>query len=370
MAEYEVKVNKMVSFTTEAEKDDDPLAESLRSSTGMDDLAFLTLSDASTYAVNKQDQRYPIWSKFLDKWRGYDLPLYVTAEKGSGLVDSIVAPDVKQVQSVGAEPKEGRLKVVPFATPTLYYLSTEHPNYEELKKRLEKAATAGGAAMIFIDPESPLNDNMILDVRLFEDPEGPAEELPNGVVTEAKARVLFDELAFSFRSELDPVEAQEQFNDLRDNHDIPFHYIIDCCKARSHKMCLVLRERQIFVRKVWNYGHGMLVSANADDWERTLIFATPRGEILWFFHTAPVIRVLTSGGQIVQRVIDPAIFDRPESIDNWVARQSDRTSRLRFSQANIYWRDPDGNVLGVDVGVHPAKLEFMSHMTKLARRPA
>jgi hypothetical protein len=47
------------------------------------------------------------------------------------------------------------------------------------------------------------------------------------------------------------VQAQELFDELKNNKDIPFGYASDCCYARAHRMASIMNAKGIKNQKVW-----------------------------------------------------------------------------------------------------------------------
>lgn len=98
--------------------------------------------------------------------------------------------------------------------------------------------------------------------------------------------------------------AIELFNYLA-KQDIPFRYPEDGCYARAHKMSLLLDAKGITTGKVFIEGDLKVKTQNS-----------PAGEVSWWYHVAPVIKVKKDGRE-VPYVFDPSIFDRPVPEDEW-----------------------------------------------------
>lgn len=339
--------------------------------------ATLTLDGVESYRLDKSDARYGVWSGVLRRWPAHELPVYVEAVGEEGLVEKLVTPDIKRVASVESEPREGRLKVVPHATPIFYYLGADHPNYDDLTRLLRRVAGTSEPVLFFIDPHSPLNDDRILDVRRAEGEvaadgaptegdadlsDGPVSELPDG--SEAKLLEAPPPPPPALRPSVSEDEAQLLFDDLSVNYEIPFCYIRDCCKARAHKMCAIIRAAGVAVRKVWNYGSGTLATLDEALWTDTLSVQTPQGLLRWKFHTAPLIEVELAGGEVEQRVLDPATFDRPATVEEWKALQGDGGSRLRKRDARYYWFSPHDEPGGQDKGLKETEERLLAHAAK------
>lgn len=127
-------------------------------------------------------------------------------------------------------------------------------------------------------------------------------------------------------SVVSPEEALELFNSFKKDSKYAFDVIEDGCWARAHLMTRALERKGIRAAKIFAEGD--------------LQFRTSRamnGEFVnWSYHVAPVVAVQTAKG-IEMMVLDPAIYDRPESTKKWTADmvQSERSKE----SATIYMTD-------------------------------
>lgn len=391
MGEQRWKVGVVTGFVDAEDHSLDMLGEA--AAPGGRGFASFTLDGEESFRIPRDDRRYPVWSGLLREWPDSGLPIYVEAEDDSHVVGKLIPPDLKRIVSVDSEPREGRLKVVPHATPIFYYLGVEHPRYEELRAALVRAAESAEPTLVFIDPDSPLNDDRILDVRLAEgwdalvggdagggeeggEGEGEGEDggdFPNGITNRALGGVaaggvgvLLDVTAPppQLRPFIMADEAQDLFVELRDNHGIPFCYIRDCCKARGHKMCDIIRRAGVAVTKVWNYGSGTLGTTDEEVWTATLSVETPQGALKWKFHTAPLVDVEQPGGEVVPMVLDPATLSSPAPVEEWRALQGDPGSRIRERHARFYWFSPHGVPGSMDAGLEITEERLRAHRGK------
>lgn len=86
---------------------------------------------------------------------------------------------------------------------------------------------------------------------------------------------------------------------------IPFGYPEDGCYARAHRMSIFLDMKGITSGKVFIEGDLNVKTKNS-----------PKGEVSWWFHVAPVVNV-RKNGQEIPYVFDPSIFDRPVPVQEW-----------------------------------------------------
>jgi hypothetical protein len=115
----------------------------------------------------------------------------------------------------------------------------------------------------------------------------------------------------SLRREITEDDAIKIFDYLRNQSHIPFHFPEFGCFARAHEMAMLLEMMGIYSRKVFVEGDLRVKT----EW-------SPKGEVKWRYHVAPILSVRTKSGQLKDMVIDPSLFDKPESIQVWTARQS------------------------------------------------
>lgn len=97
-------------------------------------------------------------------------------------------------------------------------------------------------------------------------------------------------------------ELMKLFNYLK-NQPIPFKYIADGCYARAHKMRQLMLQKGIECKKQFVYGslrafNGYCCTS-------------------WVYHVAPLVKVKTSNGRVVEKIIDPSMFQEPVAPETW-----------------------------------------------------
>jgi hypothetical protein len=293
----------------------------------------LLLSDGETYALSGEDPRHQEWIKFLSAWREHGKPVYVEADD-SRLVEMVLAPIARRVEHVSEEPEGGFHQVVIFTSPSIHRLNRAHPRFKQMRQRLEIAAGTGKEVLITTHP----NTGEILDVHDPGEEGFEPDEFSDGpVITEVEVNLLFGDLTAHFLSTTSLPEdvADGEFRHLARQGHIPFDYPFDCCTARAHEMCRILRERGFVPRKIWNYGDGWMRSPK----RATLRVDTPFGSFDWTYHVAPVVNVRRNSGAVRRMVLDPAILDRPELISTWRDRQQDDLSQWEITEDRFFYRD-------------------------------
>jgi hypothetical protein len=104
---------------------------------------------------------------------------------------------------------------------------------------------------------------------------------------------------------------------------IPFHYPVDGCYARAHRMAPLLSEKGYAFEKVFAVSR---VAAAGGGAKMGLHVSTPYGPdapvgkqpgVDWWYHVAPIIKVRQGDGQLVDMVLDPSTAQGPITIDQW-----------------------------------------------------
>ncbi len=96
-------------------------------------------------------------------------------------------------------------------------------------------------------------------------------------------------------------QANELFNKAKEMEDIAWGYKQDGCYARAHLVARRFEEYGIDTGKVWIKGE----------------LSIPESNIYWSYHVAPTVYVDKGNGSIERMVIDPAIANKPLSIQEW-----------------------------------------------------
>ena len=99
--------------------------------------------------------------------------------------------------------------------------------------------------------------------------------------------------------------AQELFDYVHSQKEIPFRFPDDGCYARAHAMAILLEREGIISLKAFIEGDLLVETYNH-----------PLGYVRWWFHTAPVVLV-EDGGRFIEMVLDPSIFDKPVPVEEW-----------------------------------------------------
>lgn len=105
--------------------------------------------------------------------------------------------------------------------------------------------------------------------------------------------------------------ATELFNKARAMDDIAWDYKQDGCYARAHLMARRFEAEGVRVDKVWIKGD----------------LYVPEANIGWNFHVAPIVYVEDEKGLIKKMVIDPSLFDKPVTVEEWDQKMNKKTKK-------------------------------------------
>lgn len=112
-------------------------------------------------------------------------------------------------------------------------------------------------------------------------------------------------------------EARALFDELAANAALFWTYVDDCCLARAHKMCAILKDKGIFCEKIRaDNANGAWCGAFGLSFVRP---GEPGRFIHVGFHIAPLVRVAAPDTP-VERVLDPALCGGPASPESWAAK--------------------------------------------------
>jgi hypothetical protein len=105
--------------------------------------------------------------------------------------------------------------------------------------------------------------------------------------------------------------ANELFKKAAAMEDIAWKYKQDGCYARAHLMARRFEAEGVRVDKVWIKGDLYIPGTNPP--------------IQWNFHVAPIVYVKNANGVIEKMVIDPSLFDKPVTVEEWDNKMSKHT---------------------------------------------
>lgn len=190
-------------------------------------------------------------------------------------------------------------------------------------------------------------------------------------------------------------EANDIFDELAHNKEIPFDYPVDCCYSRAHEMCHIIESKHIQCRKYWLFDKDWgTTSMNpslrpADTKGNPISFPDNSGndrQVNWVYHVAPMVKVENSDGSVEDRIIDPSISDKPLTKQEWekrmgnppgaYAEQSDSKSYFENKKIGVtpggtnsyaYEQDPTGQKAKEKMKEHSTNRDNNLNATK--RKP-
>ncbi len=114
----------------------------------------------------------------------------------------------------------------------------------------------------------------------------------------------------------------ELFEYLSTRSSIPFHIKWDGCYARAYLMNSYAEIKQVELAKI-------VVEVTNQD-EEVMEIASPDNQWLlrWYYHVAPIVFVRLETGKVVQRVIDPSLFEHPVSREVFLDKLTSSNSRV------------------------------------------
>ena len=149
-----------------------------------------------------------------------------------------------------------------------------------------------------------------------------------------------------------PEQAKKVFDKEKARSDIAFKYPVDGCYARAHLMAEDIKKAGGDVGKVCAFakdGADPLHANTPND---------PAGYVKWKYDVAPTVPVKGADGKEAKMVIDPSLFDKPVTIQEWTGAMTPTggggisTSTTKIGEAPIlpdgtrapgsgYWPGPD-----------------------------
>ena len=166
--------------------------------------------------------------------------------------------------------------------------------------------------------EHSLSDEVLVSEQEVPVPEDPEpQRCPRRGPAKFRASVAKPGPALFGRDLSSEDEARSLFDELAANDALFWAYVDDCCLARAHKMCAVIRAKGVFCEKIRaDNANGTWCGAFGLSFVRP---GEPGRFIHVGFHIAPLVRVATPGGP-VERVLDPALCEGPASPEAWAAK--------------------------------------------------
>ena len=113
----------------------------------------LELRDGTRCTLDRNDPRFAVWLRLINRDFASGMPVYVECEPG-GRARVILPVAAQVVEEVGPEPSDGRVAVAIFMSPSEHCLSTMREGYEERRALLEEAAKTSEPLLLAVEPRS------------------------------------------------------------------------------------------------------------------------------------------------------------------------------------------------------------------------
>jgi hypothetical protein len=159
-----------------------------------------------------------------------------------------------------------------------------------------------------------------------------------------------------------PEQAEELFNELQANKEIPFRFSEDCCQARASKMAEIMNQKGVPNQKYWCHatGHPQLVMRDYS------------GKTIWWEqHVAPMVQVKQPDGSIVETIIDPSVTNKgPITKEQWLwffQGDAEGTRSVFYTDSNVYSTKSDGTIEFKDVDPKIVDERLAQHMKSLSQ---
>ena len=287
--------------------------------------ATVELQSGDAFRVDRADRRSAVWLSLLNERVETGESVYLEVEPETKIIQKLLLPQLLMVTEIDETPEAERHFVRLRISHARHFVRTSNPNYERLIGDLREARMKNEPVLI----TETLAEHEIVDVR--PDP-NPNKGVAHDLLALETAPDEKEESFFNLVSDMSGAESLELFRYLAGQTQIPFNYPDDGCWGRAHEMRRLIIGRNYECRKIWIYGRLRVRTSNS-----------PKCEVPWDWHVAPIIRV-RSGEGVIEQVVDPSLFDNPVSIDAWKGIQSDAGARLHRTDSNVFYRDVSGSL--------------------------
>lgn len=152
-----------------------------------------------------------------------------------------------------------------------------------------------------------------------------------------------------------PERAQEVFDALAANPNIPFDYPPDCCYARATEMVRMMDAMGVESGKVWTYAQPGKALVPMTSRNQPVRFPpSRRGEqVMWGYHVAPTVDVIQPNGSVRKMVMDPSLTNGPVTIEEWNRIMSGSGSGISHTATtgnDVWFRSAEGRTYPVPSG--------------------
>ena len=308
------------------------------------------LHDDSTGKLDMAAPHAFALAEILEELHRDNRPVYLEINRDTGVIQQILLPRVVEVTGIANEAVGDKREIGLRRSCTKSFIRTTNPNYEALLSAINKARATYAAVLV----TEAIDGGEILDVRLTTSPPvcapvvvASAPPTPPAAIGPVEVR-----LAFAIVREASCAGRHPSHN------CIPFLYPDNGCWARAHAMCRMLISAGFTPNKIWLNGDLRVDTPNC-----------PTCVVSWDFHVAPTLLVDHGSGAELY-VLDPSLFHHPVPQATWIEVQHDPSAEIHYTDASIYYRDQDADVLETDPHFVCTKNDLISFRLLLALRSA
>jgi hypothetical protein len=300
--------------------------------------------------LDQADVRATAYAEILDNLRQINAPVYVEIDPATRAISRLLIPITSKVLSIISMPS-GEVEIELDLSNVRHVLKRTNQDFDQLLSVLQSAHAQGTPAIVTkTDDEHEIIDARPALIPFVAEPvQGPAADSLVSLVaiTSQRVKELFDLVS---TQTCDPNSVSSPC--------IPFLYPDDGCAPRAHQMCRLMIAVGEQPRKAWNYGRLHV------DTKNNPLCETPG----WHLHVAPMFEVSSAGATEIQ-IIDPALFSGPVSEAEWRGVQHDPSSTLIHTDAAVFYRYENGNVVP-DPTYSETEKELVFYRTSLMLRVA
>lgn len=293
----------IVGFVESFEEEERGFAEATGAATTA--ASFRLRGHEKTYTI-LPDRFFEFHAALVRERAGEEEAVYVETDPSGELATRILIPDEVRIADIFED--EWGLVVRQVASQAPLRLPKDSP--DSFRNLLERAQQSHEELLVTDDPVT----HEILDVRVpFGGAEGSGGPAPPTSTTGPVP--LVPSVGLAAPSTLSLRQARFAFDFLANQSHIRFDYPDDYCLGRAHEMCRLLTLHKFKANKIWNYEERLQI---------VLHFFTinhPHGVVPWVFHAAPLVLVRLPNKNVVEMVLDPAMFHHPARVKQWIALQ-------------------------------------------------
>lgn len=130
-------------------------------------------------------------------------------------------------------------------------------------------------------------------------------------------------------SVLKEAELNEFFEYVSTRSYIPFHVKWDGCFGRAYLMITVANRKNIELGKI------VIDVLNKDEEVMEVMSPDNKWKLRWYYHVAPYLYVEKENGDLELRVIDPSLFTKPVTRNEFISKLTSTNPNVEIEQVLI-----------------------------------